>query len=55
MAVTHAGQVSAASGKPGVTPQLLTSDNMILDLAKKGQLTITKTAAIVNATVVPKS
>jgi len=41
--------------KPGVTPQVLTSDNMILDLAKKGQLTATKTAVIVNATVVPKS
>jgi len=41
--------------KPGVTPQLLTSDNMVLDLAKKGQLTATKTAVIVNATVVPKS
>jgi hypothetical protein len=40
--------------KPGVTPQVLTSDNMILDLAKKGQLTATKTAVIVNATVVPK-
>jgi hypothetical protein len=36
--------------KPGVTPQVLTSDNMILDLAKKGQLTATKTAVIVNAT-----
>ena len=41
--------------KPGVTPQLLTSDNMILDLAKKGQLTATKTAVLVNATVVPKT
>jgi len=41
--------------KPGVTPQVLTSDNMVLDLAKKGQLTATKTAGIVNATVVPKS
>jgi hypothetical protein len=41
--------------KPGVTPQVLTSDNMILDLAKKGQLTATKTAVIVNATVVPKT
>jgi hypothetical protein len=28
---------------------------MILDLAKKGQLTATKTAVIVNATVIPKS
>ena len=41
--------------KPGVTPQMLTSDNMILDLAKKGQLTVTKTAVIVNAAVVPKT
>ena len=41
--------------KPGVTPQVLTSDNMILDLAKKGQLTATKTAVIVNATVMPKA
>jgi hypothetical protein len=41
--------------KPGVTPQLLTSDNMILNLAKKGQLTATKTTAIVNATVMPRS
>jgi len=41
--------------KPGVTPQVLTSDNMILDLARKGQLTATKTAVIVNATVIPRS
>ena len=41
--------------KPGVTPQVLTSDNQILDLAKEGQLTVTKTAVIVNATVVPKT
>jgi hypothetical protein len=41
--------------KPGITPQLLTSDNMILDLAKKGQLTATKTAFVVNAAVVPKT
>ena len=41
--------------KPGVTPQVLTSDNMILDLARKGQLTATKTAVIVNAAVIPKS
>jgi hypothetical protein len=41
--------------KPGVTPQVLTSDNMILGLAKKGQLTATKTAVIVNAAVIPKS
>jgi hypothetical protein len=40
--------------KPGVTPTVLTSDNMILDLAKKGQLTATKTALIVNAAVIPK-
>ena len=40
--------------KPGVTPQLLTSDNMILALAQKGELTITKTAVIVNATVIAK-
>ena len=40
--------------KPGVTPQVLTSDNMILGLAKKGQLTATKTAVIVNATVMPR-
>jgi hypothetical protein len=37
--------------KPGVTPQVLTSDNMILDLAKKGQLTATKTVMVVNSTV----
>ena len=41
--------------KTGVTPQVLTSDNMILDLAKKGELTATKTAVIVNATVIPKA
>ena len=40
---------------PGVTPQLLTSDNQILGLAKKGELTATKTAVIVNATIVPKT
>jgi hypothetical protein len=39
----------------GVTPQLLTSDNQILSLAKKGELTATKTDVIVNATVVPKT
>jgi hypothetical protein len=38
--------------KPGVSPQLLTSDNMINSLAKKGKLTATETLAIVNATVV---
>ena len=41
--------------QPGVTPQLLTSDNQILGLAKKGELTATKTAVIVNATIVPKT
>src|SRR5690349_12897577 len=40
--------------KPGVTPQVLTSDNMILALAKKGQLTATNTAVIVDATVISK-
>ena len=40
--------------KPGVTPQVLTSDNMILDLAKKGELTTTKTSAVVNAAVIAK-
>jgi len=40
--------------KPGVTPQVLTSDNMILGLAKKGQLTATKTATVVNAAVISK-
>lgn len=34
---------------------MLTSDNMILALAKKGQLTITKTSLVVNAPVIPKS
>jgi len=38
--------------KPGMSPRVLTSDNMILDLAKKGELTATTTAFIVNATVV---
>ncbi len=38
--------------KPGVTPVLLTSDNMIDSLAKDGQLTETTTSQIVNATVV---
>jgi len=44
----------AAQGwwKPGMSPRVLTSDNMILDLAKKGELTATTTAFIVNATVV---
>jgi hypothetical protein len=40
--------------KPGATPRVLTSDNMILALAKKGQLTATKTAMVVNAPVLPK-
>jgi hypothetical protein len=40
--------------KPGVTPTVLTSDNMILALAKKGELTATKTPALVNATVIAK-
>jgi hypothetical protein len=40
--------------KPGVSPTLLTSDNMINDLAKKGKLTATDTSMIVNATVVSK-
>jgi hypothetical protein len=40
--------------KPGVTPTVLTSDNMILDLAKKGELTATKTSAVVNAPVIAK-
>ena len=34
--------------RPGVTPQVLTSDNMILALAKKGELTATKTSLVVN-------
>ena len=41
--------------KPGVSPTVLTSDNMILALAKKGQLTVTNTAMIVDATVISKS
>jgi hypothetical protein len=40
--------------KPGVSPKLLTSDNMINDLAKKGKLTVTDTSMIVNAAVVSK-
>jgi hypothetical protein len=40
--------------KPGVTPRVLTSDNMIMDLVKKGELTATKTSLIVNAAVIPK-
>ena len=38
--------------KHGVTPKMLISDNMILSLAKKGELTATFTPAVVNATVV---
>lgn len=38
--------------KAGVTPKVLTSDNMILALARKGELTTTFTSALVNATVV---
>jgi hypothetical protein len=41
--------------KAGLTPTVLTSDNQILALVKKGQLTATKTAMVVNATVIPKS
>ena len=37
--------------KPGVSPKLLTSDDMINALARQGQLTATKTAAVVNSTV----
>lgn len=37
---------------PGVSPRVLTSDNMILSLAHKGELTATKTSLIVNAPVV---
>ena len=40
--------------KPGVAPKLLTSDDMINDLAKKGQLTVTDTSMLVNAPVVAK-
>jgi hypothetical protein len=39
--------------KPGAAVQVLTSDNMILSLAKKGELTATKTAMVVNPSVVP--
>lgn len=38
--------------KQGVTPKVLTSDNMILSLAKKGELSTTFTPMVVNATVV---
>ena len=40
--------------KPGVTPKVLTSDNMILSLAKKGELTTTFTSFVETATVVSK-
>ena len=40
--------------KPGVSPTLLTSDDMINSLAKKGRLTITDTSMLVNAPVVSK-
>ncbi len=40
--------------KPGVTPRVLTSDNMILSLAKKGELTTKFTSFVVNATVVSR-
>jgi hypothetical protein len=40
--------------RPGVSPKVLTSDNMILGLAKKGELTATKTGMLVNAAVVAK-
>jgi hypothetical protein len=33
---------------------MLTSDNMINDLAKKGKLTVTDTSMLVNAPVVSK-
>ena len=38
--------------KPGVTPVLLTSDDMVDSFAKKGQLTETTTTEVVNATVI---
>jgi hypothetical protein len=40
--------------KPGVSPTLLTSDDMISSLAEKGRLTITDTSMLVNAPVVSK-
>jgi hypothetical protein len=40
--------------RPGASPKVLTSDNMILALAKKGELTVTKTSMVVNATVISK-
>jgi hypothetical protein len=38
--------------KPGVTPKLLTSDDMIHSLAQKGELTANPTSFVVNAPVV---
>jgi hypothetical protein len=40
--------------KPGVTPTVLTSDDMINALARKGKLTVTHTSMLVNAPVVSK-
>jgi hypothetical protein len=40
--------------KPGVTPKLLTSDDMINALAREGKLTVTHTSILVNAPVVSK-
>jgi hypothetical protein len=40
--------------KAGVAPRVLTSDNMIITLAKKGDLTVIKTSMLVNATVTSK-
>jgi hypothetical protein len=37
--------------KPGVTPALLTSDNMINSLAKKGKLTVTDVHVVINAPI----
>ena len=45
-------QTVIVTWRPGVTPKVLTSDNMILSLAKKGELTAKFTAILVNATVV---
>jgi hypothetical protein len=41
--------------KPGTTPKLLTSDNMILSLAKKGVLAVRTTPMVVNASVLSKA
>jgi hypothetical protein len=40
--------------KPGVAPTVLTSDDMINALARKGKLTVTHTSMLVNAPVVSK-